>query len=388
MDARSVLLAHIRAAHDDVSTAQAVLENVAGAGETSAHERLITALRDRARDLTSLERDLADGADLSACWGRLRSVRTSIRGSLRDSLAFLGAYFVQREQLDGGYGLVARGLLDELAARMPRGITWPTVTLAVGDAFSPLTGSVWTRFPEFTVWALPMLGHEAGHVAVQEVKALSDNATAYTFPLVTKAVEHGPAQSDDGSGERLARELFADFFGAWTLGLAYACSAMLTRFNPRNADQPIAHHPPERDRVHLILQAIRRLDPGYADVAGLLHTRWSQLLAPFGLQPPAPKTADRLDSLVEELIDQADQHFPKVRFTGREAAQELAGPLAKAASTGSRIAPKYDIREVTNAAWIARLRHFDDPDLVRKVGRTAMAECLAVVAPPVTGGQA
>src|SRR5687768_5516672 len=129
MDARSVLDTQILSARDDIRRAGDVLrDDSVGGDDVAAVEHLIDELRLRGLDLTDLENGLAAGEPLAVSWGRLQSVRTDIGESLRNSLAFLGSLFVQRERLDGDYGAVVTGLLAELSRVLPSNISWPTVT--------------------------------------------------------------------------------------------------------------------------------------------------------------------------------------------------------------------------------------------------------------------
>jgi hypothetical protein len=381
MDAQSVLRAQIMVALDDLQTAEAVLKNQAVRQllRHAALERLEDAFRNQRSDLKSIERDLATGAPARECWGRLRSARTDTQESLRDSLALLGGLLVRQSRLDDEYSAVVSALVSELASVTPMGIAWPSVTIAVGDAFSPLAGTIQTRYPEFSIWALPIVGHEAGHVVVQEVKALTPSARSYEFPLVELAAEQAEAYGGGGLGDLIARELFADFFGVWALGPAYACSSILLRFSPGRADKVVARHPPELLRTHLILWALERVDPGYADVIALLSRLWRELLVPFGLEPLGGDDAARIEQHLEELMSKADQHLSKARYKGREDVQMLVGPLTSGVLSPSKVAAAYTIRDVMNAAWIARLREWSHPKTVALVERSAMTACRGFV---------
>ena len=134
------------------------------------------------------------------------------------------------------------------------------------------------------------------------------------------------------------RELFADFYGAWVLGAAYACSSILLRFSPSQADNVVAHHPPERLRTHLILQTLERVDPGYADVISALSDLWRELLVPFGLEPLGGGDAARIEQYLEEMIARVNQHLPKARYGGRKDVQKLVGPLTTGSLSPSKIA--------------------------------------------------
>jgi hypothetical protein len=371
---------------EDLRAAEAVLKNQAVRQplRDAALEQLENAFRMQQNDLEAIKKDLAT-AQPKECWGRLRSVRTSTQESLRDSLAILGGLLVRQSGLDEDYGAVVSALLAELASVAPYGVAWPSVTIGVGDAFNPLVGTIRTRYPEFSIWALAIIGHEAGHVVVQEVKDLTPDARRYEFPLVEFAAEKAGTYGGGGLGDRIVREFFADFFGTWVLGAAYACSSILLRFSPWQANKVVARHPPERLRTHLILQTLRRVDPGYADVITPLSDLWRELLAPFRLKPLGGKDAVRIEQLVEELIPRMNQHFPKARYEGRKKVKKLVGPLTTGSLSPSKIAAAYTIRDVMNAAWIARLQQWDNPDMIARAARSAMTACHEIAKVPKLG---
>jgi hypothetical protein len=372
---------------DNLRAAEAVLNNQAVRQplRDAALEHLENAFRKQQNDLDAIKQDLAAAAPLKECWGRLRSARTNTEESLRDSLAILGGLLVRQSCLDEDYGAVVSALIAELASVTPKSFAWPSVTIGVGDGFNPLIGTIRTRYPEFSIWALPIIGHEAGHVVVQEMKDLTPNARRYEFPLVELAAEEAEAYGGGGLGDRIVRELFADFFGTWALGAAYACSSILLRFSPWQADKVIAHHPPERLRTHLILQTLKRVDPGYADVVTTLSDLWCDLLAPFRLEPLGGEDAESVEQLLEELIPRVNQHLPKARYGGRENVKKLVGPLTTSSLNPSKVAATYTIRDVMNAAWIARLRHWGDPDKIALVAQSAMTACHGIVKVPRPG---
>jgi hypothetical protein len=381
MDAHSVLRAQIMMALDNLRAAEAVLKHQAVRQplRDAALEHLEDAFRKQQNDLDTIKQDLAAAAPLEECWGRLRSARTNAEESLRDSLAILGGLLVRQSRLDEDYSAVVSALLAELASVTPKDFAWPSVTIGVGDAFNPLVGTIRTRYPEFSIWALPIIGHEAGHVVVQEVKNLAPNARKYEFPLVKLAEKEAETYGSGGAGDRVVRELFADFFGTWVLGAAYACSSILLRFSPWQANEVVARHPPERLRTHLILQTLQRVDPGYADVTTALSNLWRELLAPFRLEPLGGEDALRIEQLLEELIPRVNQHLPKARYGGRENVKKLVGPLTTGSLSPSMVAATYTIRDVMNAAWIARLRHWSQPNKVTLVARSAMTACHEII---------
>jgi hypothetical protein len=352
---------------------------VVGQKGGDAADPLIEALRLLGLDLSDVGSQLADGGTPAESWGRLQSVRGDIAESLRNSLAFLGSLYVQQNRLDDGYGAVVGGVLAELSRVLPKNISWPSVTLAVGDAFSPLTGTIWTRYPEFTVWALPMIVHEAGHVVTQELRSLTDDARGFDFPLSLLAAASSSIDTPQSLSDRLNREFIADFFGAWTMGAAYACSAILLRFTPRHADEIVAHHPPETERVHLILTTLECLDPGWDDVITLLRRIWDEMVDVFDIPPVSDGDRQQLDALVTSLAGLAERHFHDAAFRERSEVTHLTGKLEQPSTRPSEIARSSSLRQIINAAWIARLRNDVSPATVQRIEDVSMAACRAVI---------
>lgn len=374
MDARSVLRAHVAEARNDVRAVEGMVVSPAAGrlAGSAALERVCAALGRQLAGLESVERALTPESSTATAWAHLHSIRTDIDETLRDALDLLGGLFVEQSGLDQGFLAVADALLSEIAEAMPRGIDWPTVMMSTGDAFSPLTGTLWTRFPDFSVWALPMIAHEAGHVATQEVKVLQPDASGYDFPITALATEHGEWN------ERYARELIADFFGTWSLGPAYACSAVLLRFSPQCADEPEDLHPPEQQRVRLILETLTRVDENYGDVRQYLEQVWQDMVQPFGPSPISDGDAALLTSLAERLTAAAAEHFPHACYAGRTQMRDMSDLLERNALSAATLDPQAGIRDVVNAAWIARLRNPTGTPGIGPMEQSALAACRTI----------
>ena len=370
-------------------------EEVSSEFRQEVGKRLGSYFRERHLDLDGVLDDLEAGKPLDQCWGRLRSVRTQTEKTLRESLAFLAGLLVRRARLDVGFCAVVERLLGELAGVMPPQISWAKgVILDVGDSFTPMSSIIRTRFPEFTVWALPIVGHEVGHVVMQELRRLSPDARSHAYPLVELAAVHGEAYVRAGKkpprggasarakalGDTFVRELFGDFFAVYALGVSYACSALLVRFEPWQADLPDSAHPPQVERAHLIVRTLREVHGGFGNVADILDETWNQLLSSCGVPAADKETAvPRLDGLAAAFLATAERHLSDARYLGRQTASSLVASLEPgqgqpAAPTGS------SIRDVLNAAWIARLRKWDAPKDVEAIESSAMKLCRRIAA--------
>ena len=396
-----MLRSQVEVARDELCRVERLLT----ADETWTHEhpsilfrqevsgRLRSYFKERHLDLDGIVAGLDAGQPLNECWRRLRSVRIQTEKTLQESLALLAGLLVQRARLDSGFCAVANALLAELSEVMPPQISWAKgVILDVGDSFTPMSSMIRTRFPEFTVWALPIVGHEVGHVVMQELRRLKPDARSHAYPLVELAAKHSEAYVRAGRkpprghararaqalGDTFVRELFSDFFAVYALGASYACSTLLVRFEPSQADLPDSAHPPPVERAHLIVRALRDVHDVFGDVADMLEKTWNQLLSSCGVPAADKETAvPRLDDLAAAFSATAERHLSDLRYSGWETASPLTAPLEQGRGP-STAPPGCSIRDVMNAAWIARLRQWDTPQTVEAIEGSAMDLCRQV----------
>jgi hypothetical protein len=132
-------------------------------------------------------------------------------------------------------------LLEELT--LHKVLVVPARQAALGQVMQSV---VKLGFPEWTIWGIPLVGHEAGlNVAADEDV-------------------RGMLERDHGLPPRQCASLFADAFATYMLGPSYAYAVLHLRFEPHvpprsEDDQPYA------DRARLILKVLRWLyegDPG------------------------------------------------------------------------------------------------------------------------------
>jgi hypothetical protein len=173
----------------------------------------------------------------------------------------------------------------------------------------------------------------------------------------------------------------------YALGASYACSALLVRFEPWQADLPDSTHPPQVERAHLIVHALRNIHGGFGNVAEILDMTWNQMLSSCGVPAADKETAvPRLDDLAAAFSATAERHLADARYLGRQTARSLVASLEpgqgqSAAATGS------SIRDVLNAAWIARLRKWDAPGDVEDIESSAMNLCRRIAGLPGRGSE-
>jgi len=100
---------------------------------------------------------------------------------------------------------------------------WEALTIPSSHGAVTLARIIRMGFPEWTIWGLPLAAHELGLVAV----TVDDKLGLYIDDQA----------DDDPQLRRQMQVCLADAFATCTMGPAYACAAVLLRFNPRFAHE-------------------------------------------------------------------------------------------------------------------------------------------------------
>jgi hypothetical protein len=316
---------------------------------------------------------------MDVCWDDFRRMRSDCRNLFSECLAFLEGALVRSAGLDDRICQVADALLADLSYRAD--IPWQRFTImAEGEFFTNLTEIIRLRFPEFSIWNLPIIGHEFGHFVAEELRK-PDTSDLFVQILQGEGM-HKPEEQD----VRLLHEQFADLFAAYALGLAFACTCILLHFDPGTADRDGREHPADAKRAHFILQALDKMDK--TDVArpqlGIiehLRTLWRQSLEAVGKpEPLAPEIIGQLNNRLDELyVRVVDRRLAGVRYTGWSQASLLSAELLSdkgAAQVLADFDSKITLPDVLNAAWLCRIQHWDR-DI--QISEKALNLCLEIV---------
>lgn len=258
--------------------------------------RFLRLLSEQVYSLQQASTKLQDTAGVPAAWQNLRDIEDTARPLRREILEFLGGVLVKDREpaaLAGGTnGPSVRTLADDLlrdyAART--GVNWSAHTVVGRDPFVEAhTDVIRVRFPDWSLWSLPLLAHEFGHLVAQATPR---------FRQYQRSERREAARSmGDAAAAEVARqieEFFADIFAVYTMGPAFACDAILLEFNPAEAYKPRGQHPTHAERVGVILQTLRAMNektrdasnPGqYSAIMELLAERWSSTLADTLVRP-------------------------------------------------------------------------------------------------------
>ena len=350
------------------------------------HERPMPSLDDLGYRLGDLYDMLSEGSLLETLWEQLAAIRIDAAEVYSESLALLQGALARDAELDGGLCDAADSLLAELSAQSR--VPWARMTILGDEEFIPRLGQVVRlRFPELSVWALPTAAHEFGHVVARELRTGDGVTVQYRYPL-TDLIEAA------GVTARLKHELFADFFGVFAMGPAFACTSILLHFGPRPPDTAgerlacgTATHPSPAERAYAILAALRRLNDEAADASKPYHfaietleRAWTGSLEAAG--QPARLTdhvRDDLDSWVSKFFAKANRYLDRTRFQGWPRLAQLAPALISDEPPAEVAAAGWTINQVVNAAWSERLEHWPDGPAMRgRLGERALELCRAI----------
>lgn len=154
-------------------------------------------------------------------------------------------------------------LLRRFKLATQRSLPLPARQAALGVA---LHSVILLGFPEWSIWGVPLAGHEVGLAYADEKTEdeLSELVAAFASP--------GAAHS-----EAYVRQLFADAFATYTQGLAYACASLLLRLSPRHDTADAPDVPADIDRARVILLMLEEVgEPGgsLSDAVDHLRTIW------------------------------------------------------------------------------------------------------------------
>jgi hypothetical protein len=211
-------------------------------------------------------------------------------------------------------------------------------------------------FPEWTIWSVPLCAHEFGKIVVADNNEIGDKLKEWT--------------GSDVVLRRHCETYLADAFACCSMGPAYACAAILLKFDPAANESEDSDRAPDHYRVEVILSVLRelqavqypalpldefldRLEQAWNSARGALQTR------PATSQPEREQVDNA--ALRAEIVDFAlyllrDEGL-LYSAAGWPRVQRLAKELFPRTATGETPAEATTLLEVLNAAWYERVEN-------------------------------
>lgn len=376
MDERSILMAQIQALMDELNHVKKALDEAPV--DPNLRERMRSKfdfdlqILEKYDSLKNLQADVEQDQPLATCWSLFVPIRQDCVPLFRECLAFIQGAMTRRTGLDGGLCRIADALLDNLGRRA--GISWEFFTiLAEGESYADMAQIIRLRFPEVSIWNLPIACHEFGHYVAKELKKRRQYDGTYYFPFQELL-------DSDPQNAHFLHEHFADLFATYTVGPAYACTCILLRFDPYTAYSDEPRHPSYAKRVHFILKALEKMngeERPYSDIIEHLRSMWQKSLV--AADQPDHLNDDnigQLNILLEDMYALIEPSLSKAKYTSWFRAQSLSYDLLLERDAAQLLRVEDRISDVFNAAWICRIRHWKENS---QISQKALKLCHEII---------
>jgi hypothetical protein len=361
--------------------------------QTELHKRMSIRfsllIEARRSEIANLKQALSENAAPDKRWKDLEKIEADCEDVFGETLAFLGGIYLRDAKLDQAMCQIADGLCSYLSEKTQIHDGLLTIP-AQQDSFTGLTNLIRMRFPDFSLWGLPIMGHEFGHYLVNERAGIS-------FPYLFSDIlgSENLAGSKGDPNWLILDEQFADLFAVYALGPAYACSCILLEFDPRQALLAQVGHPSYAERAFFMLAALQKLQEGdntgpFDWVISQLSADWTQALQALGLNPITQNNAlkQRLESMYA-VIDNPANQLAGARFSsldwsrakklccnlteiGQQAAYAGKDAIRQQIKTLVSAANPFSMPVVFNAAWWGRLQ---DEAHMESTSQMALTAC-------------
>ncbi len=354
--------------------------------------RLQTSLNQRCEEvdqsLRGLRKDLAStGLDARReQWQRYQSLLDDkARPVFMEYVDFLGGLTVRDTGLDDRVCEMTDALLRRYTGIAPQALPLPARQAALGSA---LDSVVLLGFPEWSIWGIPLVAHEVGLAYAHD---LNDPALPDLVDRFSGDPGPDPLGVEGGSAPRrttkYVRELLADAFATYTLGLSYACAALLLRLSPRHDDPYDPTQPRDLERARVIMLVLLTGGdtspvPGgsFTDEVQVLQDTWRDAVRAYAAPGEAaaalkesvgpPPERDWLDEFASAAVE-LFRHRMTIRPYNEErwrASSTWLEALQDGTSAPGWITPEDAVPDALTAAWRLRLLPQTRPhDLAERV---------------------
>lgn len=346
----------------------------------------------------SAQLETADDDDLVRAWQDFAGLEAEMRLLFSSCLELIGGVaFRDQGRIAESLWRVADSFNVELCRQaLKQGLSYVAIPASEEALSDSIVRTIRLRFPEWTVWSLPLIGYEFGHAAIGSREGLKEVMRKQVERLVAV---HASADFPQAGGqvllsqqeqllrqvcERRVQVLLADAVATYMLGPSYACATIHLRLDPLAATVDSAM-PQERARV--VLTCLRAMDRENGSANGRfvddLEAQWNDVVRrarPLGTGADA-RLADldgMLDAFVEEL-----RYLPQVArlvSSGWSRASLFASvwsdQLSRTALLQLDLTQSDSLRDILNAAWLLRLR---EPKWTSEIERGAVDACVKLV---------
>ncbi len=353
--------------------------------ETTREIDAVEKIEGKLKSAETLPQVLAERSVREA-WAQYGELIQRCQKLFRECMDLLNGLAFREITLDESICELADELIDKCSKSVarPPGLAFPA---SQEPLLKVLRRIVRIPFPEWSIWTLPLIAHEYGHVAISEptdpqlLQPFAEQRAArprnwdseYLKVLGQPGVlEEAKIEAEKRAAERglfRVNEYLADAFATYVMGPAFACAAIRFRLAPSLSPGDDPYSGLDSERAIVIMAMLRKMnepDRRFDEVIGRLDDCWQQSTNVFGaVREPIWKTKQRkLHRLVDEIwelfkIDLTDLPLYKPRdWTVAEdwAKKWIDESNGKVPQVPTNAGPDHALRDVLNAAWLCRIR--------------------------------
>jgi hypothetical protein len=368
------------------------------------HTGLQQKLLDRARE-TLGRIDATNRDEVRTAWDEYAKL-SELNGQIyREFLEAMLGLAIRRNAIDDKFCKVADALIHNMKSFLVRGDA--LAIPASQEAYSrTLARLVRMRFPEWSIWSMPLVAHEFGHVVIEDVDDLEAFAKNEAATLAVKDPGYLPAPKDEPEKRKnraieqrmynRVRQLIADAFAVYTIGPSYACSLIFLRLRPVSPDSAEGYAR-DAERATVAIEMLRMMAAAvpppmnYTDIMQELEQVWAGMLDRSGGEPLMAadrgvllKLVGRIKTVLEDLLVNAGYRNSIPGGAGWSKAYQWYSLWAeKGKQTPNNLPVPEDITasskvyDALNAAWAYRL--FSKPQNLEPVAKATLGICNAII---------
>jgi hypothetical protein len=362
-----------------------------------AFEKIQDEAGDLELEIEELRRRLSEELTEERAWPSYQKILARSELVFSECLDLLGGLALRDRSTDDQICQLADELIYECAQPSFRVLaTMPSLAHDLGDSLtsSMLRRVASIRFPDWTLWTVPLVAHEYAYVMTELEEVLRSHVS---LEASAWCLEHRPDPGSDDIAEEIrlraqnyARVLLADAFATFAMGPAYACAAVLLRLDP--AYDGHRYRPSDSTRARMILGVLDEMNRtsmgAYEDILQFLTRRWEEI----SQLVPTAAAAEAEDVLVPERVSAYLQRKFKYKRTGytpqgwteaRKWSMEWQGSERRP-TVPEDLGAAHSLRDALNAVWDCRVaftEKFESPgdrdeavDRIAEVGRDLCRE--------------
>jgi hypothetical protein len=252
-------------------------------------------LEDRAAQVKATV-DQLDVQQKDAWKSYLHAESEANRSVFNEGIELLGGIALRDARLGAEICELADSMIKSTFRTLTRSVH--TIPGGVATMMMQLEPIIRLRFPEWTIWALPLTAHEVWHARLGKE--------------VTMRLALDASLSRISLNDSDIQQCLADAFGTYTIGPAYAFAAIMLLFDPLL--------PRDEARVCAVLEMLTRVSPApqddYAKICSALRTAWDsakgQAAVPADAATAGAAAAPATDAATGRVLDVAAPSAPSV----------------------------------------------------------------------------